>query len=96
VHLLLELDVDQVRLRAVRLPVRVVAPVAQQLHAVARLGAGDCAGAAVSMAVSAAAAPSAARRQLRTRPHREVADLAAVAVRHKAALRRCAPRPAER
>jgi len=92
VHLLLELDVDQVRLRAVRLPVRVVAPVAQQLHAVARLGAGDCAGAAVSTA----GAPGGARRRLRTRPHGEVADLAAVAVRHKAALRRCAPRPAKR
>ena len=34
------------RLRAVRLPVRVVAPVAQQLHAVAGLGAGDCAASA--------------------------------------------------
>jgi hypothetical protein len=38
-NLLLELDVDEVRLRAVGLPVRVVAPVAQQVHAVAWFGA---------------------------------------------------------
>jgi len=41
-HLLLELDVDQVRLRAIRLPVCVIAPIAQQLYTAARFGAGDC------------------------------------------------------
>lgn len=38
-HLFLELHVHQVRLHAVALPVRVLPPISQQLHPVARLGA---------------------------------------------------------
>lgn len=36
-NFLLKLHVDQVRLRAIGLPVRIVAAIAQQLHPVARL-----------------------------------------------------------
>lgn len=41
-YLLLELDVDQVRLGPVRLPVGIFSPIAQELHTVAWLGARDC------------------------------------------------------